>query len=313
METDVRVDDHIRKTVVFIGHSANGVFIPHGTGFITVSVHGRDEVWQTVVTARHVIEGISAKDVLVRVNNHEGEARTIETNKDAWIFHADQRVDVAVYPTFIPKDQFDILHFQLGTDERITDCSLSEALIEKYQIGIGDEVHLTGMFVGHLGERKNLPIVRIGTIAAMPEEPLETQYGVHDAFLIEVRSIDGLSGSPVCINLQGRVVPYTMPAQPLPHPSEPRHLTLLAGMVLGYNEVINPRDTIEIVRRRRGGKARVDAVVPINTGIAVVLPIWRIIEAIEQPTIKEVRNNTLEVYRKQRGRGFVPTAPSQLG
>jgi hypothetical protein len=313
MEADVRVDDHIRKTVVFVGLSANGVFIPYGTGFITVSIHGRDDVWQTIVTARHVIESVRTDIVLIRVNNNEGEARTIETKKDGWFFHTDKHIDVAVYPTFIPKDQFDILHFQIGTGEKTVDCSLNAERIEQYQIGVGDEVYITGMFVGHLGEKKNLPIIRIGTIAAMPEEPLQTQYGTHDAFLIEARSIDGLSGSPVCINTQGRVVPYTMPVRPLPLPSEPRYLTFLAGMVLGYNEVINPRDAIEIVRTRKGKKTKIDAIVPMNTGIAVVLPIWRIIEAIEQPAIEEIRSKILDVHREQSGRRFVPTSAAPIG
>jgi hypothetical protein len=220
---------------------------------------------------------------------------------------------VAVRPCFIVKDQYDILHFQFGLDEKVADCALNAARIERYQIGLGDEVYVTGMFVSHFGEKKNLPIVRIGTIAAMPEEPLQTEYGMHDAFLIEVRSIDGLSGSPVCINLQGRRVPYTMPALPLPHPNEPRHLTFFVGMVLGYNSVINPRDNIEIVRTRRGRKTKVDATVPMNTGIAVVLPVWRIVEAIEQPSIMEARAKILENYRQQHGRRFVPTNAAPIG
>jgi len=90
-------------------------------------------------------------------------------------------------------------------------------------------------------------------------------------------------------------------------------LTFLAGMVLGYNAVVNPRDTIEIVRKRKGKKTKIDAVVPINTEIAVVLPVWRIIEAIEQTTIKELRAKILEVYPKQNGRRFVPTSAAPIG
>lgn len=131
----MRVDDHIRKTVVFIGLSANGVFMPYGTGFITVSVQERYEAWQTVVTARHVIEDIPNEFVLIRVNNNEGEARTIETKKDGWFFHEDKRIDVAVYPTFIPKDQFDILHLQLG-NKNLAHCALTPERIERHQIGI---------------------------------------------------------------------------------------------------------------------------------------------------------------------------------
>jgi hypothetical protein len=193
-------------------------------------------------------------------------------------------------------------------DEQIVGgCELNADRIERYRIGLGDEVYVTGMFVSHLGEKKNLPIVRIGTIAAMPEEPLKTKYGTHDAFLIEVRSIDGLSGSPVCVNLEHRRIPYTMPAPPLPHPGEIRHLTFFVGMVLGYNLVHNPLDQIEIVRTRQGKDIKEDAIVPMNTGIAVVLPVWQIIEAIDQLAIKEARAKLLEPT------SFVPTSAAPIG
>lgn len=188
----MRIDDHVRKTVVFIGYcSKGGPFVPHGTGFVAVSVHAGDRPWQTVVTARHVIEGIPGDVVFLRANNRQGEYCIIEVDKTSWLYHPDDKLDVAVTPCFISMKEFDILHFQFGLDEKIHGgCELNAERIERYQIGLGDEVYITGMFLSHFGEKKNLPIVRIGTIAAMPEEPLQTSYGTHDAFLIEVRSID---------------------------------------------------------------------------------------------------------------------------
>ena len=65
------------------------------------------------------------------------------------------------------------------------------------QIRVGSPVGLTGLFVHHHGSSRNIPIVRSGNIAAMPDEPVSTKRGLMTAFLIEVRSIGGLSGSPV--------------------------------------------------------------------------------------------------------------------
>src|SRR5262249_585862 len=148
------------------------------------------------------------------------------------------------------------------------------------------------------------------TIAAMPEEPIETKYGYHDAFLIEVRSIDGLSGSPVCIDLAHRKLFRTSPSRSLPHPREHQELFYLVGMVLGYNEVFNPRDVVEIKERQSAPITR--ATIPLNTGIAVVLPIWRVIEAVEQPRIKEPREALRHESNRSRGRGFVPSSAAPL-
>lgn len=76
-----------------------------------------------------------------------------------------------------------------------------EADIEAHAIGIGDEVLMVGLFTKRYGYRKNIPIVRGGIISAMPEEPIEDQEtgNLYDAYLIEIRSIGGLSGSPVIV------------------------------------------------------------------------------------------------------------------
>ena len=83
--------------------------------------------------------------------------------------------------------------------------STSEFADDKFilenEVGVGDEVFITGLFSHHHGNHKNIPIVRTGNIASMPEEKIQTQNYLREAFLIEARSIGGLSGSPVFLNL----------------------------------------------------------------------------------------------------------------
>ena len=152
----MRVDDDITKTVVFLGRADHGPFVPYGTGFIVATTNtdiaDPDRTWQTVVTARHVIESIRSKIVHVRLNNHSGEARVIETEKRGWLFHPDNRIDIAVFPAFIPKDQFDILHFAIGPFDStaISDIVLTPQIIKDRNVGIGDEVYLSGLFVGRV-------------------------------------------------------------------------------------------------------------------------------------------------------------------
>lgn len=67
---------------------------------------------------------------------------------------------------------------------------------------LGDEVFFSGLFYPHSGTRRNIPIVRIGNVAALLEEPVLNRNGVPmDLYLMESRSIGGLSGSPVFVDL----------------------------------------------------------------------------------------------------------------
>jgi hypothetical protein len=319
----MRVDDLITKAVIFIGTKAEGHFIPVGTGFITWTPVSTDLAWQSIVTCKHVIDKIPGEVVYARINDKSGEAQLVGHPKKDWFYHpTNPRADVAIYPSHLPKDQFDITHLPINDflpDARflpdagtVVNVTLNADSIARFNVGIGDEVYLAGLFIGRVGDIANIPILRTGTIAAMSGEKIETQYGRHEAFLVEVRSIDGLSGSPVCVHLPAnRLFP---PNVPIPASLSSVSSYLLMGMVLGYNEVYNPKDVIEI-KGRTDDETTQRMRVPLNTGIAVVLPIWTIIEAMEQDAIKEKREAVLKRSNREKGRGFVATsaAPISLG
>ena len=64
---------------------------------------------------------------------------------------------------------------------------------------VGDEVATVGLYTSHHGHTKNIPVVRVGHISMLPDEPVMSTRGYVEAYLVEVRSIVGLSGSPVYI------------------------------------------------------------------------------------------------------------------
>src|SRR6185295_16646813 len=67
-----------------------------------------------------------------------------------------------------------------------------------------DDIYVVGLFAYRKGRHKNIPIVRSGIVAANPEGELiwdEDQGLWYTAYLIEVRSIGGLSGSPVFVSV----------------------------------------------------------------------------------------------------------------
>ena len=68
-------------------------------------------------------------------------------------------------------------------------------LIEDYEIGIGDEAYVAGLFTRITKTARIQRVLRTGTIAMMPDEKIEfSQVGLIDAYLIETKSIGGLSG-----------------------------------------------------------------------------------------------------------------------
>jgi len=55
----------------------------------------------------------------------------------------------------------------------------------------------------YYGETKNYPVVRRGTLAIMTDEKIDTPTGRQNAFIAELQSWPGNSGSPVLLNLGG--------------------------------------------------------------------------------------------------------------
>jgi len=73
-----------------------------------------------------------------------------------------------------------------------------ESLGEK-GIGVGDEVFITGLFSKVIVTTRVLPIIRMGNVAMIPKEKIPDGNNLIEAYLIESRSIGGLSGSPVFV------------------------------------------------------------------------------------------------------------------
>jgi hypothetical protein len=111
----MRIDDKVRKTVVFVGQASGSLFTAIGTAFIGLTFIN-DAGFQQLITAKHVIDRIAGDIVYVRVNRQDGRAQIIETEKAMWHSHPDKRLDISVSPTHIPKDVFDIIHLPLDPD-----------------------------------------------------------------------------------------------------------------------------------------------------------------------------------------------------
>ncbi|MGA0033903.1 MAG: hypothetical protein ACO3IW_12230 [Burkholderiales bacterium] len=218
------------------------------------------------VTAKHVLDAIQAKGldrVFFRINFKTGEAKWVSVPLSGWFSHqTDPSIDVAILKTGL-SDELDhlVLPFSL--------CINEEKMIE-HRVGLGDEVFVTGLFRHHHGSRKNIPIVRVGNLACMTEEKVSTRnFGEIDAYLIESRSIGGLSGSPVFLNLgTTRLIDNQVRLAT-------GQIFFLFGLIHGhYDSDASSIDEVESVRT--DGLS----VEYVNTGMAIVVPFHKIEETI---------------------------------
>jgi hypothetical protein len=256
------------KCVIFVGAKdpSSGVFIPYGTAFLAMKETDQIQ-FQHLITARHVIEQIPGDDIYIRVNDVEGGSKVLPTNRAAYWYVLDgakEYIDVAVCPIVLQQQYFDILHVDIGSD-------VIRPEEESFPTNVGDSVCVTGLFTSHYGQDRNIPIARFGNVSAIGDEPVLTEYGFMWGYLVELKSLGGLSGSPVFLQktIEGKVESF------------------LFGLMHGHFVVENPEDAISV-----SGKDKPTG--QINTGIGLVIPIERVLEVINQPKLVKQRKTVVE-------------------
>lgn len=267
----VIIRDEIRKCVMFVGYRMeDGTMRVAGTAFLVGSEIVPGQSISYLITAEHVIRGVRSlglADVFVRLNFSTRPAEWLATRVDDWVSDPDDRTaDLAILPRVsLPRDS-DHLLYPL---ERF----VNSETISNENIGVGTDVFLTGLFVNHIGELQSIPIVRTGVIAAMPTHPVRTRLGPKTAYLIEARSIGGLSGSPVFANLGTiRVVKGQLQTSTGP-------VVFLLGVVHGHFDSPDPDAPGDAQDRATAER--------INVGIAVVTPSDRVVALLAHPAIAE--------------------------
>lgn len=267
----VKVPDEIRKSVAFVAYEGTEGLALGGTVFFIgdpIKDTDRQVLW--VVTAAHVINRVRAKSVdqlvRIRLNKRTGGTGWMLTAASDWTVHDTE--DVAALSIDWPRDEFEYIFFRLTDANTATD-----EVIEREAIGVGDEVFLTGLFANHPGLEQDIPIVRVGNIAAMPSEPISLKdWGKMVAYLVEARSVGGLSGSPVFVHhgivkiQDGKLVTA----------SSATGVFRLLGLMHGHFDggLVEADTPVNHIDRER-----------VNMGIAVVVPIKRVLEVIRSLAI----------------------------
>ena len=288
------VEPSLKKATVFLRANNSSGREEIGTGFLLVKSLGHDDEDNTstsgrapqyfavyVVTTRHTITDYRDQPIYLRLNTTDGGFEDVPTKSSDWYPHP--KTDVAVLDLSSidrPAEIFDLscLPFtMLATKEY-----LDENLIVE-----GQEIFMLGLFISHPGKKQALPIVRFGNISLMDRESVAVFLSRKDredrnesqieAYLIEARSMGGLSGAPVLfynpplgsqvVNRKGSTAEALMSRFQLP---------ILLGLVHGqYDEIFT-------------GTAYLT-----NAGISIVVPAEKIRDVIMSKKLSGQRKGHL--------------------
>lgn len=272
----MKISSKIRKAVGFVGYidQTKDNFVPVGSFFYVGHDPSPGATFASrvyAVTARHVIDGLrklGVTDVQLRVNKKDDTdpLQTLSTEISKWVVHpSDDTIDAAVLELGIPGD---LDHLAIPYSMFVTPQVLSNN-----EVDLGDEVFISGLFKHHYGGSRNIPIVRVGNLAALNEEKVSTkEYGLIDAYLVEARSIGGLSGSPAFLNLgHSRMIDGRLKAV-----NGAEAMVYLLGLVHGHFDT----KVGELDISPEGGASSEEE--KINSGIAIVVPISHVRSIIEE-------------------------------
>jgi hypothetical protein len=169
-----------------------------GTVFIVMvpSVADPSGGYAHLVTAKHVAEAIDPGPFAIGINAKDGTKILLKSGDARWWYHPteSESVDVAVtYFAPVLSNEYDLecIPSTVFADDKS---------IQEYGVGLGDETFTVGLFTRFIGTSRFEAIVRIGNIAMMPSQKIPLKgFGEAEAYLVEERSIGGLSGSPVFV------------------------------------------------------------------------------------------------------------------
>lgn len=257
----LRIPDVLLKSVVFLYSDPDAALRgdPSGASGFVVAVGGV----HVLVTNIHVVSGGCRT---LRVPLTDGDCTAVEIPEHVWTLHPDAD-DVAAAPLEFESD-WDLQAFPWA------DVAASKARLTELNAGVGDEIVMLGRFVTVQGRHRDQPLARFGNIAMMPGELVTDGRGMRvEAFLVEMRSLSGFSGSPVFVYMgpgtyrgDGRMMKFFEEA------------IGLIGIDTGH--ITNRRPVVAA-----DGSALEDSgYVEQNTGVAIAAPVWKIADVLENVT-----------------------------
>ena len=247
-----------------------------GSGFWVgmVSEHIPEFWWLYAVSNQHVVHRHGAS--VIRANKKGGGIQIIDADPTEWTEHPDGH-DIAIFPVSKHFTGMDVAIVRPGMFVTKHDVNIE-------LVGVGDEVYMIGRFISHEGKTRNTPSARFGNISMLPGEPIyvDDMTPPQESFAVELRSMCGYSGSPVFVT--GEVNRRYSKSVGKPD--------ALLGVHWGH--ILDPLEVETHIIKRVAQSAlapdeeEVDRVFA-NTGMNGVVPAWRLMELLDMPKFKSVR------------------------
>lgn len=275
------IPPNVKQCVVFLYVTdADGVLRPNGTGFFVAIRHPMDPktLFPYLVTAGHVTRqgdsGPHYSELQVRMKHRDGTVEFLRVPlvpggpKKTLFLPDDPTVDLAVVPLAPDQAKYE---FKVIPDEFLP----TEAELKALPVQEGAEVFFTGLFLQHVSDRANVPIVRFGRVAFATDEPVTWNGSPRQLLLVECSSYGGNSGAPVFYYLgpernPGSIVVGTP-------------VLKLAGVMMGAYQDVTPVRVLTT------------SPVPVTTsnlGIAAVVPLLKLRELLFGSELSGIRAQT---------------------
>jgi hypothetical protein len=228
-----------------------------------------------VVTNAHVVEQGATH---ARLMGHDGTPRIVAAPTDSWRLHPNGD-DVAVFPLDATNQEFACIPW-------------NDFVPETNAVLPGDDVFFLGRYINVEGKQYNAPIARFGHVAMLATEEITTPRGNQLSYLVEALSLSGYSGSPVLafrLHIEnhfggGISVSLGEPVQSnfitAGNPGRPS----LLGIDWGHFH--DPQLVLDSVGEPLAGRQFVKQ----NSGIAGVVPAWRLTELLQSEELTELRD-----------------------
>jgi hypothetical protein len=270
---DILPVDSSMGTGFFVSVYDDRVLVPAGTDPKSVSFH-------YLVTNRHVVQpGIEdgrpckrTVEYWVLVNRKtvpDGRSMVVEPLRMpanfVWYTPEDQSVDLAIAPFPIPSETYD--YITIPETEFVT-----REAIDQRRLVEGDPLLFCGLFIQSFKQAHRLePIVRSGTLAMIPNGPMETTlHRPGNIYLAEAHAFGGNSGSPVLIDQNKFANIISGPSYKL------------FGVISG--EVLESADfTLQVTTSYNGQ-------VGANSDVSIVVPTDEIVKMLHSPPLQAQRD-----------------------
>jgi len=328
-----RIPDNVINGVFYLYWSKEDALLgrnPGGTGFI-VRYQGMSEPGGRIndsgfgfhyygVTNWHVAcRGFST----IRINTKDGSTDVIELDPAEWHF-IPGKYDVAVIPLSLDPKLHDVSSVSSGMFA--TNYQPNDGINSGDGIGVGDDVFMIGLFVDHGGVTTNVPSARFGNISMLPNRKatIKQPTGYHgESYVVDMHSRTGFSGSPVYVyrtfgsDLSTHGIRFDelridqfrsfRPDQSRSPFSETlsghiraHQMFQLLGIHWGqFPEEWELRDKASIEESRtdlivEGGYVRG------MSGMTCVIPAWQIVEVLQLPELKMLRQPEIDRAESER-------------